>query len=117
MKNGSKILISGGTSALFTLCCAAHAYAADIIENAGSMIGTYFSKIRGIAIGAGLLASLVAIIVMTVHPDDRAAQEGKRWLTRIFLGIVILLSLGGILSLIQNLTQGQGLDIDKAMGI
>lgn len=82
----------------------------DILDNARDIITKYYDTLSGIAIGIGMLLAVVALIMWFVFPSDKGAETGKKWFVRILLCIGILLSLGGILGFIQNLTADAGFD-------
>ncbi|MBQ1959400.1 MAG: hypothetical protein II354_03135, partial [Firmicutes bacterium] len=75
-----------------------------------NIIGTYYSELAGLAIGLGALLAVVAIIMWFFFPSDKGAEQGKRWFIRILFCIGLISCLGGIISLIQNVTAGQGFD-------
>ena len=93
--------------------CATPVFADDILDNAKKLITSYYDTLSGIAIGIGMLLAVVALIVWFVFPSDKGAETGKKWFVRILLCIGIILSLGGILSLIQNLTSNGGFNAEE----
>lgn len=108
---GDKILYSTVLSGGIFFYSAAPAFAAkDILDGVSNIIGTYFDQLSGIAIGLGALLAVVALIMWFFFPSDRGAEQGKKWFIRILFCIGLLSCLGGIISLIQNMTAGQGFD-------
>ena len=87
----------------------------DILGHLKSLITEYYDKLFGIAIGIGIICAVIAVIMILTSPTDKGSEQGKVWLKRIVLGLVILMSLGGILRLIQNITAGAGLNIKEIL--
>ncbi len=87
----------------------------DILGHLKSLIKEYYDKLFGIAIGIGIICAIIAIIITLASPTEKGSEKGKSWLEKIVIGLIILMSLGGILRLIQNITAGAGLDINEIL--
>ena len=108
MKKLRNLIMPIGIALPSVLMTATPVFADDILDNAKDLIANYYDTLSGIAIGIGMLLAVVALIMWLVFPSDKGAEQGKKWFIRILLCIGIILSLGGILSLIQNLTANGG---------
>ena len=82
----------------------------DILDRFQSLINNNYGKIQTAVVSAGFLMALIAVGVMLFATSDRTAESAKGWLKRIIIGVILVLSLGGIFNLITNLTSGLGFD-------
>lgn len=99
-------VISGSGAVLF--CTAGTASAAkSIIAQANTMLSTYYTKIAGIATLIAAFCLLIAVIWAMVSPGQ-GAQTPISWAKKIIICWILVLAIGGIATLIQELTNGMG---------
>jgi len=112
MKN--KKMLAFSTFAMVLLTSTVPCYAAnDILENTKDLIAKYYDTVSGIAVILGAFLALIALIVWFCFPTDKGSETGKKWFVRIIFCLVIILSLGGIIRLIQNITAGNGFNAEE----
>ena len=115
-KNRFPAAYAGAVFATVVFSSAAPVFAEPAgITNLKNTIIEYYNTLSGIAIGLGMLLAVVALIVWFFFPSEKGGEKGKQWFIRILFCLAILLCLGGILSLIKDITAGQQLDINDVM--
>ena len=91
------------------LCSVVPCYAeSDIIENVKDLIATYYDVVSGLVVALGAFLCLIAAVVWAVFPSDKGAELGKKWFFRILGCILLVLCLGGIIRLLENITADSG---------
>ena len=111
-------LYSGAIGAVTFLCSSVSCFAApSALDTIKRTITEYYNSLSGIAIGLGMLLAVVALIVWFFFPSEKGGQTGKQWFIRILFCLAILLCLGGILSLIKDITAGQHLDTNTMFNV
>ena len=107
MKNRKFVLVV--LMLIMVLCSVVPCYAdSDIIENVKDLITTYYDVVSGLAVALGAFLCLIAAVVWAVFPSDKGAELGKKWFFRILGCILLVLCLGGIIRLLENITQDSG---------
>lgn len=113
MKKLKKIIMPIAIVLSSIIMTATPVFADDLLDNAKDLIANYYDALSLIAIGIAMILALVALIMWFVFPSDKGAEQGKKWFIRILLCIFIILSLGSILALIQNLTANSGFNASE----
>ena len=113
MKKLKKIIMPFAIALSSIIMMATPVFADDLLDNAKDLIANYYDALSLIAIGIAMILALVALIMWFVFPSDKGAEQGKKWFIRILLCIFIILSLGSILALIQNLTANSGFNASE----
>jgi len=83
-------------------------YAAGLIDQATNMAKTYYGKLFGLTSFAAALAILIALIWAALAPTANGAKTPLAWIKRIILCYFVMLCLGGLFGVIQDITKGQG---------
>lgn len=113
MKKLKKIIMPIAIALSSIIMTATPVFADDLLDNAKDLIANYYDALSLIAIGIAMILALVALIMWFGFPSDKGAEQGKKWFIRILLCIFIILSLGSILALIQNLTANSGFNASE----
>lgn len=112
MKNNKLISVFIVLTLIFISAIPCYA-ANDILENTKDLIAKYYDVISGIAVILGAFLALIALVAWFFFPTDKGSELGKKWFIRIIFCLVIILSLGGIIRLIQNITADNGFNVDE----
>jgi len=83
-------------------------YADGIIEQAQEKAQAYYGKLFGLTTFAAALAVLIALIWAALAPTADGARTPLAWVKRIIVCYFVILCLGGLFGLIQDITKNQG---------
>lgn len=82
--------------------------AGDIIDQISSQISIYYGKIVGIATAVAAFCILIALLWTLISPTSHGAQTPISWIKKILVCWILILCIGGIVTLIKNITSGMG---------
>jgi glucan phosphoethanolaminetransferase (alkaline phosphatase superfamily) len=78
----------------------------DIVEQAKNMAKQYYSSLFVIVPVVAALFLLLAILWAMVVPTNQGARKPIEWGTRILICLIVACSIGGLVALVNNLTNG-----------
>lgn len=109
LKMGDKILYGfvGILSVFLYQTGTASAAGGTILDSIATLINTYYEPIKKILIGAGALCLLLALGMWLLFPSERGSEKGKAWFVRIIYCLVGIVSVGGIIALINTIGEKQ----------
>lgn len=83
-------------------------YGANIIDQIATQLKTYYGKIAGIATVVAAFCILIALLWTLISPSAQGASTPIGWIKKIVICWILILSIGGIVTLIESITSGMG---------
>lgn len=78
----------------------------DVFSKAENIAKTYYGKLFGITTVVAAFLIIIALLWTMLSPTSNGARTPLGWIKKILLVYVVILSLGGIFTLIGELTDG-----------
>lgn len=98
-------------TAILTMCAfsAATAFGANnIITQVKVMVGRYYLQIAGIATLLAAACFLIAVLWTMLSPNSHNSQVPIAWIKKIIICYIAVLSIGGIIAIADEVTDGLG---------
>lgn len=78
-------------------------FASDIFSTAESAMQTVYTDVAGIATVAAVVCAAVCLFLMNFSRSGRTVDESRAWLKRIIICWAALMTLGAIVTYMQNI--------------
>jgi uncharacterized membrane protein YozB (DUF420 family) len=88
------------------LATQSHAAGPDIFDKAEKMARTYYGKLFAISSITAALCIIIGILWTMLSPTSNGARTPLAWIKKVILCYIVIMILGGIFSLIAELTSG-----------
>lgn len=92
-------------------------FAASTVFGAGDFFGhvkdeiwTYYTKFFGLATVTAVLSITVGVLWIMISPSSKSSATPIAWIKKVLVCYILLMVLGGIFSVIADITKGQGPD-------
>lgn len=101
------IILAGMMTAMILIAATSPSFATgDIVEQAKEMAKTYYRSLFVIVPVVAGLFLLIAILWAMIVPTNQGARKPIEWGVRILIALIVACSIGGLIALVNNLTNG-----------
>lgn len=101
------IILAGMVFAMILIATMSPSFATgDIVDQAKEMARTYYKSLFVIVPVVAGLFLLIAILWAMVVPTSQGARKPIEWGVRILIALIVACSIGGLIALVNNLTNG-----------